>query len=352
MKNILTLLLLICIFSCKDHQDEPQPVPEIQQLTNHTKNIYQVRISPDGSTIFYTIYKNQPNGDLHTEIYSIKSDGSNQKKILTYPNHLSYAPIVSANGKLLAFETMTYANSGNVSDLHLVNSDGSNLRKVISANTTFFPYSFADDDKTLVYGKNMSIGNCSCNTIWKTNLNGTQNKMISSKGVVVDVTSDKELFLVDDYVGNAYLMDAEGNNFTNLAPAIPVKISPLKTFVALRKSVTASGTTNPTLPQSWQVFGSGMSGTDFKQLTTSTAQNYPIDFFPDGSRILFTSMDYSAPDKLAELYSVTLDGSEVKRLTDNEFRETAIGFLEKKNKVLFTSSKDGKVNLYVLNLKE
>jgi Tol biopolymer transport system component len=84
-------------------------------LTNSSSDIYTPRTSPDGSNIAYRIY--------HNGLYLVSSDGSENTKIVTTPDHCE-SPSWSADGTSLAFHAF---NDVVGSDIYTVQSDGTGL---------------------------------------------------------------------------------------------------------------------------------------------------------------------------------------------------------------------------------
>jgi len=353
MKKLYYILLLVAFYSCKDLSDEVKLAQNIQQLTHHSEDISTVKISEDGNTIYYTIHKNKSstdNGD--SDLYSINSDGSNNKKILTYPANTGIEPIISKNGKLLAFTSYKNTSTGGQAELVVGNIDGTNLRTFFIHNGSLPVYAFVDNDNSILYGKSMRLSNCECNTIWKRNLEGSENIKISNdnNAVVADVSDENNLILVDTYL-SAYSMNYLGRDTIQLGTGFtPRRISPLNSSFLLSKDMLAASSTPSTRNYFKQVFVVDTNGANLRQLTNSDMNNYPVDYFPDGQQVLFLADKNGRNENERELYSIKLDGSGLKRLTANDYYEEAYGFLEKSKKVLFTSRKDGYNNLYVLNL--
>ncbi|MFC5269417.1 TolB family protein [Adhaeribacter terreus] len=344
MKKIFYFILLLAISSCKDDKEnvEPttEPVSDLQKLTNHPEGVGTVVISEDGNTIYYTLQNPQAApGNYNIDLYSIESDGTNQKKILTYPNVSALLPVISKNNKQLAFSVYRNSSTGMQGEIVVGNIDGTGLRIIQTDNTWMPVMAFVENDNSLLYSKQ--------STVWKVKTDNSSNKMIAGDGgtSAKAVSADQNLVLIENS-SEAYSIDLDGQNKVNLGNNFrPWIISSFNPTFLLTK-IMPVGSMQATV----QIFISDATGTK-KQLTNSEATNLPISFFPDGQEILFTSYKSASAQGDAELYSIKPDGSNLKRLTNNNYDEWAVGFLEQKRKVLFGSSKDGANNLYVLNLK-
>jgi Tol biopolymer transport system component len=352
MKKIFPLILILIInFSCKDEKEETtvEPGSNIQQITNHPEGVGGAVISEDGNTIFYVVRNAQSTyGNNINELYSINSDGSNQKKILTLTNAFGAGPILSRNNRQIAFTVKRNANSGQETEIMMANFDGTNLRTVKTYPGDIYIYGFVENDQSLIYHKEVRLPQCYCNTIWKLKIDNSSDKMISgNEETVVGAVSAKQNVILADNRPGTFAMDPDGQNIVQIGnDFVPKAISEFNSDFLMTKIMPAGN-----MAATVQIFISNAAGTTIRQLTNSEATNLPKSFTPDGQEILFQSYKSASEAGDSELYFIKPDGTDLQQLTNNNYDEWPIGFLEKKRKILFSSKKDGSYNLYVLQLK-
>lgn len=354
MKKLLYLLLLLAIVSCKDEAEKvgpaSEPVSAFQQLTNYPEGVGSVVISDDGRTIFYTVSKNRDSmGNYNVDLYSMNSDGSNQKKLLNFPSATGIGlPILSTNNQKLAFivSKRTNTGSGREKSFMIGNFDGTGMITLPNISDVAQLKAFVDNNQSILYSSSGIVNGCACNTIMKLSLNDSTIKMLSGNGGMMAVSKDRSLILFESNNKDAFTMDTDGQNLLKVGSNfVPWDISPDNSTMLLHKVMPWNNGTNAV-----QMFVSNATGTSAKQLTNTEGTSLPHGFFPNGQEILFRYYIGSSGLGNSELYLIKPDGTGQIRLTNNNVDEVPFGFLENSRKVLLTLEENRIYNLYSLDL--
>jgi WD40 repeat protein len=125
--------------------------------------------SPDGTQIAFCAY-----GSSGYDLHLIKTDGSNRRIVCSKARLPPSRPVWSPDGKQLAF----CADPGGTGryQLHVVNSDGTALRRLTNHSWTELDPDWSPDGKKIVYTANPNR-NCQIHVI---NADGTDEKRISN----------------------------------------------------------------------------------------------------------------------------------------------------------------------------
>lgn len=113
-----------------------------------------------------------------------------------------------------------------------------------------------------------------------------------------------------------------------------------------------------------EVYTLNLDTKEKKRLTVTPGKEVCTFFYPDGTKMLFSStMSLHRPkddfryygtmwpcDHSFEIYSANSDGAGIKRLTYNEYYEAETSFSPDGKKILFTSDREGNLELYVMNI--
>ena len=94
-----------------------------------------------------------------------------------------------------------------------------------------------------------------------------------------------------------------------------------------------------------EIYVMNADGSDVKNLTNNSANDYSPAWSPDGNRIAF----YSGRDGNSEIYVMKADGSDVKNLTNNSTNDVSPAWSPDGNKIAFVSERDGTAGIYVMN---
>ncbi|RAU83097.1 PD40 domain-containing protein [Pontibacter arcticus] len=358
-KNLLLYpFLLTFLFACesndpeKDTDGQKTTKTNIMQLTKDGINVSTVRISEDGSKVYFAANsKSGAEPAITSNISVINYDASNERKLITAKGTVSNL-VVGTKQSMMAFASNYKNNNANESEMIVTDINGK--VKFRLEHTKLYkqtPYMILSSGKILFNRHGNYSGECSCNTIWKIDPDGKNEVRLNEKtdlmpthdATLKDLTPDERVILFTNVLGGTYTMQIDGNNLRQLgATMTPVAISPDgKTILAHRNVMVNDKSTI-------QVFTMNLDGSNIKQVTSFESINSPIEFSPDGRKILFSSNKDHSTDQSSELYLMDLDGSNVERLTDNDVTEEAYGFLNDGKSILFSTKKAGIKTLYVM----
>ena len=136
----------------------------VKSLTKNTLYEESPDWSPSGQKVIFTRQLRDPNDTSHAangEIHMMNSDGSNVKRLTSKPGYDSGAKF-SPDGKKIAF----YGIDNNQWDLYIMDSDGSNLYNLTNDSIECYSPNWSPDGKWLVY----TAGENGVYNIWKINI--------------------------------------------------------------------------------------------------------------------------------------------------------------------------------------
>ena len=155
------------------------------QLTQETDDyayFLGFSISDDGQRIAFSFNGDLTGGnaDLSQEIFTIESDGSNLNQITTaaYADFVSY-PHVSGPGSKIVFQSNWNLAGGNpdfLSEVYLVDWDGTNLQQLTSSAYESGLPTITDDETTVAFLSEQNLGSQNADhnhEVWKIQSNGT-----------------------------------------------------------------------------------------------------------------------------------------------------------------------------------
>jgi Tol biopolymer transport system component len=207
---------------------------------------------------------------------------------------LSWSP----NGNWISFTATQNKNS----DIYLIKSDGSELKRLTSDPAADAYVSWSPNGEKIVFGSNKSgkFG------IYSMNLDGSD-----------------LLRLTDDFADCAFPVWAP--NGKKLA------------FMAKREKET------------WQIYVMDPDGKNQKRLTNNKANDYNPAWSPDGSTLAFES-DRDGNDS-DEIYTILANGTKEMRITNNNSAQINDVFPTwiSKNQISLSAVKDRKVDIFVIS---
>jgi Tol biopolymer transport system component len=223
---------------------------------------------PPRGKIVYTA----PSGDLWT----INADGSHRRRLTRSGPATDYSPSWAPNGRRIVFRTergkyVRDPHGSGAQGIFVINADGTHERQIQPRTGGLFP-AWAPNGKKIAYTGLKPGGD----GIFLMNSDGAKKqdlhtRSVAAEGAVWSPDSSKIAYAAHDGDGNwaVWIMNADGSSQRQL--------------------------THPKLVE-----------------PAGTGGDYPTNFSPDGTRILFSSGQHHS----REIYSIALDGSDRKRLTD------------------------------------
>ena len=243
----------------------------------------------------------------HKEIWSMDSDGSNQKQLTSYKS-ISIMPAISPDGSKLAFTS--YAN-GNPGIFILSTETGRRLpfynqRASMNATPDFTP-----DGKQLLYASSAS----GYAQIYVANLDGSGLKRISSSRAIevepkVNPKTGNDIVFVSGRTGpqQIFRMNFDGTGVERLTNGEGEASNPSwhPNGVKIAFSWTRGFATG-----NFNIFIMDVASRDFIQLTHSEGRNENPSWAPDGVHLVFMS----TRNGTHQIYTMLADGSQVHQLT-------------------------------------
>jgi TolB protein len=243
----------------------------------------------------------------HKEIWAMDYDGKNQHPI-THFNSISIQPTVSPDGSKVAFTSYRNGNPGifvfsvdPVRDLRFYNQAAS-----VNSSPSFTP-----DGKQIIYSS--SSGRC-CR-IFLSNLDGTGFRPISSPAAIdtepkVNPKTGNEVVFSSGRSGTEqiYRMNLDGADMERLSDgtgeAAGAAWHPNGQTIAF-------SWTRGYAAGAWNIFVMDVASRKYNQLTSGAGKNENPSWAPDGKHIVFASTRRGS----SQIYSMLADGTEVQQLT-------------------------------------
>ena len=150
---------------------ETNEVEKTIELTGDFTWVLEIDWSPDGDEILFQTHNN--NGGIEA-IWTIKTDGTNQQKILQDSNYI-FSPRWSANGSHIYY----LRNNETTQDLMKIEFSSKSLDKkpeVIQTGLQAYGFSITRDNKKLCYTKYNSLSN-----LWRFTYNRRENSYTAKK---------------------------------------------------------------------------------------------------------------------------------------------------------------------------
>lgn len=189
---------------------------ETRLITLQKHDVWGAAVSPDGRFVAYRVQNGSSGGVLlPSDIYVARADGSHAIRITHSGNHDTQAAW-SPDGARLAYVSMPAGASGNFA-IVTVNRDGTNGRKIIDGATTVQNPSWSPDGKTILFqsrnGFHQQLAVISSNggtARWLPATGDGAEPFWSHTGRIVFDKSDGSLWLTDASGANAAPLHLSG----------------------------------------------------------------------------------------------------------------------------------------------
>ena len=273
--------------------------------------------SPDGTKIVYQSNRTDDN----SEIYIMDVDGKNAVR-LTYSEGFDENPIWSPDGKSILYATNRDGNH----EIYIMDVNGENQRNLSNHPAYDGHPNFSPDGTKIIFNSSRIM---------------TPNHSVDSS---FTRTSNIEL----------YEMNLDGSEVTRITnyPSWDTypDISPDGTKIAFRRR-TVSVIMGKEIGNS-EVFIANRDGSQAYNISNHPEHDGWPSWSPDGTKIAFASERERKQNW--QIYTINIDGSELTRLT--EFDAQGAEFTKpqwspKGDKILCTRTKDGNVEIYLIELE-
>ena len=342
MRQLIAAAALTAICGALAAQEPAKPQPErhlsnVRQLTHGGENA-EAYFSTDGTRL---IYQSTREGYPCDQIYSMKIDGSDNRRISTGTGRTTCAYFYP-DGKDLLFAS-THATSpacpprpsyarGYVwpiyegYEIYRGSADGSNLRPLTKSSGYDAEATIAPDG--LITFTSVRDGDME---IYTMKSDGTDVRRLTNRP------------------------GPDGGPFFSFdGKQIVFRGRPLPAGPELDdyKKLLAEGLWRPT---ALELFLMDRDGKNLRQLTTLGGANFAPSWHPDGKRIIFASNIHDPKGRNFDLYLVNVDGSGVERVTFNDTFDGFPMFSPDGKRLVFASNRgaktEGETNVFIADWK-
>ncbi|HKA18938.1 MAG TPA: winged helix-turn-helix domain-containing protein [Blastocatellia bacterium] len=311
----------------------PRAKSTLVRLTNNNAMDSGPACSPDGSKIAFW-----SNREGKNKIYVMDADGSNVKQLT---NLDGVDPVWSPDGRKILFGSERDGNP----ELYVMDEDGGNQTRLTRNLAADGATSWSPDGTRIAFASNRDNPNPYNWDIYVMDADGS-----NVKRIVDDLEYDAEprwspdgqkmLFVTGrNHSFDVYVMNPDGSDQRNLTADIDDPCGS-GTWSRDGKSIAFVRT----IKGKEQVYVMDADGGNIMAVTNNTARNENPSFFPDGSKLLFSS-DHEGN---LEVYVMSVDG-ELLQLTDDPADDINPAWSPDGNKIAFSSNRDGKHQIYAMN---
>lgn len=295
-------------------------------------------------------------GDLYeVEIFTFPLDKTSSYKTKTY----AVSPVqVKRLGHRIAddiyeffsgekgiFSTKIVATKeiGGISQLVLLNADGSNPKQLTFHQSVNLLPSFSNDGKSILftnYSRNKP-------DLYEYSLEDSAIKLISKqKGINISGVvspSGKEIAVTLSKDGNSeiYMLNRDGSIKKRLTHAWGIDATPSFSPDGKKIAFVSSRAGNP------HIYVMNVDGSNVKRLTYKGRYNQTPKFSPDGKSIVFTARDEF---KVFDIFLINLADGKISRITQVQGNNEDPSFSPNGRHVVFSSTRTGTKELFVSNL--
>jgi TolB protein len=260
-----------------------------------------------GTSLYGTKIYFQSNRTGHKELWSMDSDGSNQKQLTSFKS-ISIMPAISPDGSKLAFTSFASGNPG----IFILSTETGrrlpfyNQRASLNATPDFTP-----DGKQILYASSAS----GYAQIYVANLDGSNLKRISSSRAIevepkVNPKTGTDIVFVSGRTGpqQIFRMNFDGSGVERLTNGEGEASNPSWNP---NGEMIAFSWTRGFATGNFNIFLMDVASRGYSQLTHGEGRNENPSWAPDGRHLVFMSTRNGSH----QIYTMLADGSQVHQLT-------------------------------------
>jgi Tol biopolymer transport system component len=253
------------------------------------------------------------------QLYTINPDGTGLMQIKNLPTttYDSWLPSFSPDGKQIAFCYGTGNSSSALTEIFVINSDGTNLKQLTNDGTfDCFPR-WSPDGTHIVFAQNFVPTNQTLVTVMRSDGSGPRTTLTNGDfrfwgafGTTYTPDGGHIVFnsTLGGFVSAVWIMNSDGSDPDRLTPA------PLEGFAfdvsPDGKHLLLFNHQNTHLPIS--IYGMDINGKDIERLThLDNVHDIPGSYSPDGKRIVFYSDRLNA-EFTFDLFTMDADGGNIR----------------------------------------
>lgn len=263
-------------------------------------------------------YSYMPGDNTHMfKIYTVNSDGSENKMLMSANGVGLNMPVWSPDGKKIA--SWGWLNQSTIS-IYSFNSDGTGLSRLTTSNNVYdmFP-NWSPDGTKITFTRQYPNENYRTD-IWSMNSDGSNQKFIMKGYQSKWSPNGNKLIYVSNKTGNyeIYTSNADGSNQQKITSTQKNEDTPEWSSDGSKILYSAYNTGDN---NTYEIFVMNSDGTNVRQLTNNNSIDNTPRWSPDGSKIVFSS-ELPAANHF-EIYIMNADGSGQKRLTNSPGNSTS-----------------------------
>ena len=283
-----------------------------------------------GSASTSIVFTSDRDGNL--EIYAVDPSGAKEAN-LTGTSDDESAPVVSPNGKMVAFRS----RSPSKSSVEVMRLDGSARTPISVGSGVHRSQRWSGNSKRIAYVMEADPGA----TVFVADVDEPDPIPLTS--VIADEVGDwsgdgsRVVFAVRDGPARGlWVRNPDGVNEVRLTdtPDHSAVWSPRSDKIAFISERDGNA----------EVYLMDAEGTDQTRITETEAAEYDLDWSPNGKRLLFIS----ERDGNAEVYVLEMDGNEQTRLTQNSAKDAQPRWSPNGKRIVFVSYLDGDGEIFVM----
>ena len=271
--------------------------------------------------------------DGNLEIYAVSVETGAEQNLTESPRD-EFAPVVSQDGRLVAFRSGPDSNSA----LETMAVNGTSRQQLVNGMGKYRSQRWSPNEKRLAFIR--ELGDRS--NLYVMNSDGTESMSLTSipADEIGSWSPDGKsvLFSVSEGARQGiYVRNPDGVNEFRLTdtPDLSPLWSPdgrMIAFISVRDE-------NP------EIYTMNSDGTDQRRVTNSPQIEHSLSWSPDSTRLLFVSEQ----GPLAEIFTTDVDGSLLNQLTHNDVRDDEPVWSPDGGRIAFVSFLDGDSEIFVMD---